>query len=80
MIQGNLKGNLILKGRYSMNIAIALEKTEKYLQQQKENIPEEVYNYLSRMCEEDKRYIEMVKSWNKETPSEKLKRLKKGWE
>ena len=62
-----------------MNVELALEKTQTYLQHNKENIPEDVYTYLSRMCEEDKKYIQMVKSWQTESFSDKKKRMEQGW-
>ena len=60
-----------------MNVELALEKTETYLQLNKENIPEDVFIYLSRICEEDKKYIQMVKSWQTESFSDKKKRMEK---
>ena len=62
-----------------MNVELALEKTETYLEQQKDHIPEEVYNYIFRICQEDKKYIQMVKSWQTESFSDKKKRMEQGW-
>ena len=62
-----------------MNVELALEKTETYLQERKKDIPEDVYNYIFRICQEDKKYIQMVKSWQTESFSDKKKRMESTW-
>ena len=56
-----------------MNVELALEETESFLNERKHDIPEDVFNYLVRICEEERKCIDMVKSWNEEKKVLKVK-------
>jgi hypothetical protein len=44
-----------------MNLEIALDKTESFLQDHKEDIPTEVFNFMAEVCRQERQMIEMLK-------------------
>ena len=40
-----------------------IEKTESYIEQQKESMPEPVYQFMKQVCLDERKYIEMLKGW-----------------
>ena len=47
----------------NMNLEKTIDRTELFLEEQKEIIPKEVLLYLKEVIKQDREYIKMVKQW-----------------
>ena len=56
-----------------------IENTESYIENNKDSIPKQVYEFIKQVCQDERKYHELVQSWSTETYSEKMKRMKKKW-
>jgi hypothetical protein len=57
------------------NIAYILE-TEKYIEDHKNVMPEKVYNFISEVCQDEKKYLDLVQQWGKEKKVFKVPEVK----
>jgi hypothetical protein len=49
-----------------MNIQISyIEKTESYIEEQKDKMPKQVYDFVKQVCRDERKYLELVEKWNK---------------
>ena len=62
-----------------MNVELALDETEQFLNQNKEGIPNIVYTYLVDVVKQDRDYVQLVKSLSTESYSDKKKRMESSW-
>jgi hypothetical protein len=44
-----------------MDLEIALDQTESFLQDHKEDIPQVVFNFMAEVCRQERQFIEMLK-------------------
>jgi hypothetical protein len=48
----------------NMNLEKTIDRTELFLEKQKEIIPPEIFMYLTNVIKQDREYIKMVKQWS----------------
>lgn len=41
-----------------------IEKTEAFIEQNKDKMEKEVYSFIKELCETERKYIEMLKEWS----------------
>ena len=57
------------------NIAY-IEETESYIEDHKNVMPEKVYNFISEVCKDEKKYHDLVQQWGKEKKVFKVPEVK----
>ena len=57
------------------NIAYILE-TETYLEDHKNVMPEKVYSFIKEVCQDEKKYHDLVQKWGKEKKIFKVPEVK----
>jgi hypothetical protein len=62
------KGALI-----NLNLEKAIEETENFLAEKQNDIPLGVFNFMKRICDEEKKVIEMAKNWSNQKTIFKVK-------
>jgi hypothetical protein len=50
----------------NMNLEKTIDRTEMFLEEQKEIIPKEVLLYLKEVIKQDREYIKMMKQWGEQ--------------
>jgi hypothetical protein len=48
----------------NMNLEKTIDRTELFLEEQKEIIPTEILSYLTEVIKQDREYIKMMKQWS----------------
>jgi hypothetical protein len=43
-----------------------IEKTESYIQEQKNEMPKNVYDFIKQVCQDERKYHDLVKQWSEE--------------
>ena len=62
-----------------MNVELALDETEHFLNQNRNDIPNIVYTYLVDVVKQDRDYVRLVKTLSMESYSDKKKRMESSW-
>jgi hypothetical protein len=44
------------------NISYIID-TESYIEEHKETMPKNVYDFINQVCQDEKKYIQLVESW-----------------
>lgn len=47
------------------NIAYVTE-TESYLEKNRDSIPKNVYEFIKEVCQDERKYLDLVQQWSKE--------------
>lgn len=56
-----------------MDLEKAIEETESFLTEREKDIPLGVFNFMKRICEEEKKVIEMARNWSNQKAIFKVK-------
>ena len=59
----------------NMNLEKTIDRTEMFLEEQKEIIPKEILFYLQEVIKQDREYIKMVKQWGEQKGIMKVKNI-----
>ncbi|WP_214906568.1 hypothetical protein [Bacillus sp. ISL-55] len=43
-----------------------IEKTESYIEQNKESMDQNVYSFIKQVCQDERKYLELVEQWGKQ--------------
>lgn len=48
-----------------INIAYIVE-TESYIEERKNEMPKNVYEFIKQVCQDERKYLDLVKQWREE--------------
>ena len=57
------RGDFILATIHELSY---IEKTESYIQEQKNDMPKQVYDFIKQVCQDERKYIDLVNQIGKE--------------
>lgn len=58
-----LKGRLILATIHDLSY---IQKTESYIQERQSEMPKQVYDFIKQVCQDERKYIDLVNQLGKE--------------
>jgi hypothetical protein len=43
-----------------------IEQTQSYIEKNRDSMPEVVYKFINQVCQDEKKYLDLVKQWSEQ--------------